>query len=382
MLPFVRMIKYGNIAPGDDGRFKIYSSDSMYLHDTYTDKLYASSATNWGTGTGVSSSKFILSAENVKRVLLENNSSDCQLYEEKGTGKVFITGNTKAFTGVTDRKTLWTECTTWITSGGINVSDIKYMSSFNDMKVNLITNDGTLYCCGANNNSNLSSFGDGTNINSFNTFKRVDTITSVKKAVGNIYLKEDNTLWGCGFNYYYQLGTGNQTSITGVTMIASDVIDFDVSYQSTFFIKSDNNLYACGKQFGAQYGNEFGTGGTSSSTDIQYKTPTLLSPGVYSLYTCVGNMASHIVKGDEVLYASGSNSSGQLGVGNNINQYSYTPSYTSFNTSCNLVRTPSGSLILTDTSKLYYCGASIVVMGGIAGQNVLNYTEVDMSFLQ
>ncbi|WPK19862.1 hypothetical protein [Salmonella phage SD-1_S14] len=165
-------------------------------------------------------------------------------------------------------------------------------------------------------------------------------------------------------------------------MISSDVIDFDVSYQSTFFIKSDNNLYACGKQFGAQYGNEFGTGGTSSSTDIQYKTPTLLSSGVYTLYTCVSNMASHIVKGDEVLYASGSNGFGQLGVGNNINQYSYTPSYTSFNSSCNLVRTPSGSLILTDTEKLYYCGYAMVVMGGIAGQNILSYTEVDMSFIQ
>ncbi|VVZ33402.1 Uncharacterised protein [Escherichia coli] len=141
-------------------------------------------------------------------------------------------------------------------------------------------------------------------------------------------------------------------------------------------------MYACGKQYGAQYGNEFGTGGTSTSTDIQYKTPTLLSTGVYGVYACVANMASHIVKADEVLYASGSNGFGQLGVGNNNNQYSYTPSYTSFNTSCNLVRTPSGSLILTDTSKLYYSGASFVVMGGSAGQNVLNYTEVDMSFVQ
>lgn len=382
MLPFVRLLEYGNKARTNDERFKIYSSGSMYLHDTLTHKLYASSASNWGTGTGVASSKFILCAENVQRVLLEDNSSDCQLYEEKGTGKVFITGNTKAFTGVTDRKTLWTDCTTWITSGGISVSDIEYMSSFNDMKVNLVLKDGTLYCCGANNVSNISSFGDGTNIDSFNTFKKVSTITSVKKAVGNIYLREDNTLWGCGFNYYYQLGTGNQTSITGVTMISSDVIDFDVSYQSTFFIKSDNNLYGCGKQYGAQYGNEFGTGGTSTSTDIQYKTPTLLSTGVYDVYACVGNMASHIVKADEVLYASGSNGGGQLGVGNNINQYSYTPSYTSFNSSCNLVRTPSGSLILTDTGKLYYCGYAIVVMGGIAGQNILNYTEVDMSFIQ
>lgn len=382
MLPFVRMFDYGNEAPTNSGRFKIYSSGSMYLHDTLTHKLYASSATNWGTGTGVASSKFILCAENVQRVLLEDNSSDCQLYEEKGTGKVFITGNTKAFTGVTDRKTLWTDCTTWITSGGISVSDIEYMSSFNDMKVNLVLKDGTLYCCGANNVSNISSFGDGTNIDSFNTFKKVSTITSVKKAVGNIYLREDNTLWGCGFNYYYQLGTGNKTSITGVTQISSDVIDFDVSFQSTFFIKSDNNLYGCGKQYGAQYGNEFGTGGTSTSTDIQYKTPTLLSTGVYGVYACVSNMASHIVKADEVLYASGSNRFGQLGVGNNINQYSYTPSYTSFNTSCNLVRTSSASLLLTDTGKLYYCGPSFVVMGGIVGQNILSYTEVDMSFLQ
>lgn len=182
MLPFVRMLEYGNIIPGPAGRFKIYSSDSMYLHDTYTNKLYASSATSDGTGTGIASNKFILCAENVKRVLLEDNSSDCQLYEEKGTGKVFITGNTKAFTGVNDSKTLWTDCTTWITSSGINVSDIKYMSSFYNMKVNLITNDGTLYCCGANNISNISSFGDGTNINSFNTFKRIGYYNFGKKS--------------------------------------------------------------------------------------------------------------------------------------------------------------------------------------------------------
>ncbi|WEM33568.1 BNR repeat domain protein [Escherichia phage EJP2] len=382
MLPFARILEYSNVAPTNDDRFKIYSSMSVYLHDTFTKKLYASSGSIYGTGTGVAASKFILCAENVKRVLLEDNSSDCQLYEEEGTGKVFMTGNTNAFTGVTDRKTLWTDCTTWITSSGITVSDIAYMSSFNNMKVNLVTNDGTLYCCGANNISNITSFGDGTNISSFNTFKKVSTITSVKKAVGNIYLRTDNTLWGCGFNYYYQLGTGDQVSITGVKQIASDVIDFNVSYQSTFFIKSDGNLYGCGKQYGAQYGNEFGTGGTSSSTDLQYKTPTLLSTGVSAVYTCVSNMASHIVKADEVLYASGGNGYGKLGVGNTINQYYYTPSYTSFNTSCNLVTTPSGTLLLDDKGKLYYCGIAMVAMGGLSTQSVPSYTEVDMSFVQ
>ncbi|MED6536197.1 hypothetical protein VWI13_01725 [Escherichia coli O157] len=382
MLPFVRLFDYGNeapIPPVPSTRYKIYSGGSaMYFHDTHTKKLYASSPVSHGTGTGGSSSKFILSAVNVKRVLLENNSSDCQLYEEDGTGKVFITGNTKAFTGVTDRKTLWTDCTTWITSSGINVSDIKYMSSYSDLKVNLITTDGTLYCCGLNNTSSRSSFGNGTNTNSYNTFVKIETISSVKKAVGNIYLKEDNTLWGCGANSYYQLGKDNQTSPSGVVRVAPDVIDVDVSYQSTFFIKTNNKLYGCGTQYGTSYGNEFGTGTTLK----QYKTATLLNSDVQKVHCCVGNMASHILRFGTTIFATGVNNGGQLGVGNLTNQFYYTQSYANFNSSYSLVLNNIGTLILTDEGKLFYTGFSNLVMGGSSGQYTAQYTAVDMSFLQ
>ncbi|MED6699258.1 hypothetical protein VWH97_05960 [Escherichia coli O157] len=382
MLPFVRMLDYGNIAPNPPDpstRFKIYSGGSaMYFHDTYTKNLYASAAVSQGTGTGVASSKFILSATNVKRVLLENNSSGCQLYEEDGTGKVFITGSPSAFSGSGAYYNTWTDCTSWITSSGINVSDIKYMSSYSDLKVNLITTDGTLYCCGTNSTSTRSSFGNGTNTNSFNAFVKIEAISSVKKAVGNIYLKEDNTLWGCGINTYYQLGTGNQTASTGVVRIQTNVIDVDVSYQSTFFIKDDNKLYACGTQYGVSYGNEFGTGTTLK----QYTTPTLLNSDVQNVHCCVGNMASHIRRFGTTIFATGVNTGGQLGVGNLTNQFYYTQSYANFNSSYSLVLNNIGSLILTDEGKLFYTGFSNLVMGGSSGQYTTRYTEVDMSFIQ
>lgn len=380
MLPFGRLVKYGNVVPPQIGRYKIYSSSaSLFLLDTQTHKLYSSSTLNYTSGTGNVEPKFVLSATNVKRLLLSDNSCAMQIYEDMN-GRAAMCGTRTAYSGVAnDNVLVWTDCTTWFTTVGLNVSDIQYMSGFYNLKLNVVMNNGDLWCSGKNNTSTTSSFGNNTNIDSFNKFTKITTISNVIKATGNIYLRADNTLWGCGINSYYQLGTGNQTSSISLILIASNVIDSNVGLQNTYYLTNNKELYGCGTQFGTTYGNEFGTG--RQGTAVQYKTPTVLFTDADGLAVCVGNMSTHVIQYNKV-FSSGNNALAQLSVGNRDNVYTYTQSFDNFQMDSSIVRTNVGTLILTADNKLYYSGRNDVVMGGTSTQFTTVFSEVDMSFIQ
>ena len=104
----------------------------------------------------------------------------------------------------------------------------------------ILKNDGTLWGCGRNNYGQLG-LGDTTNKT---TFTEITTNTDDIKSVycGNHHtfiLKNDDTLWGCGYNPEGELGLGdttNRTTFTQVITNADNIKSFPDQYEDIPFI--------------------------------------------------------------------------------------------------------------------------------------------------
>ena len=79
----------------------------------------------------------------------------------------------------------------------------------------------------------------------------------------SLILKNDNTLWGCGYNGYGRLGLGDDTSRTTFTQITTNVDNIKEIYCGgyyTFILKNDGTLWGCGQ-------NNFGQLGLGDTTN-------------------------------------------------------------------------------------------------------------------
>ena len=102
----------------------------------------------------------------------------------------------------------------------------------------ILKNDGTLWGCGYNSFGNLG-LGDTTDRNTFTQITtNTDDIKSVYCGYGyTLILKNDGTLWGCGLNNAGQLGLGdttNRTTFTQITINANDIKQVFCGYTHTF----------------------------------------------------------------------------------------------------------------------------------------------------
>lgn len=378
MIPFARMLEYGNKAAGKE--YKIYSSsNAVFILDLSTKKLYG---TGGGYSIGLDSnaiySTFTLCAENVKRVFGQGRSSSSNfvMYQSLDN-KIYAAGDTRILTG--DNINLpWTDKTSMFTSIGItNMDDIKDITCFYNLKINLVLNDGSLYCSGVNSTNQATSFGDGTDTNSMGAFRFISTIPDVKVADGNYYLTTGGLLYGTGRNNQYQLGDNSTVSINTLKQLSTDVMDFGVAISTAYYIKN-NTLYAMGTQLSATLGNELGAG--SSSTKTVFRTATVMSTDSTKIFTAVGNSAVHSISSSLLMRSTGINNGGQLSTGNSSGVFTLTTTKQIVGNDYQFVRCSGGTLLLDD-GKLYYCGYSNFVMGN-PGQMTLVLTEVPLSFMQ
>ena len=122
----------------------------------------------------------------------------------------------------------------------------------------ILKNDGTLWGCGWNKYGQLG-LGD---TNDRNTFTQITTnADDIKEIYWSSYhaliLKKDGTLWCCGGNNYGQLGLGdtaNRTTFTQIIANADDIKKIYCGADYTFILKDDDTLWACGRNdFGQLY---------------------------------------------------------------------------------------------------------------------------------
>ncbi len=124
-----------------------------------------------------------------------------------------------------------------------NVSNSSYL---------LLDNNNTLWGMGNNNSGNLGIIPVYSE-----TFEQVDTDVkqfSMSSMDSTIYQKTDGTLIGMGNNSGKQLGDipyveSEYLDSEGKTLVASDVLDMDISSSYSAIIKEDNSLWKVGTQY-------------------------------------------------------------------------------------------------------------------------------------
>ena len=146
----------------------------------------------------------------------------------------------------------------------------------------ILKNDGSLWSCGYNTNGQLG-LGDDSNRHAF-TQVTTNINNDVKQIacgqVHTIIIKNDGSVWACGYNANGQLGLGDTTNKNTFTQVTTN-INNDVKQIAacgeyyTFLLKNDGSAWACGLNAKGQLG--LGTSGTSN-----YKTTfTMIPRGLY-----------------------------------------------------------------------------------------------------
>jgi alpha-tubulin suppressor-like RCC1 family protein len=179
-----------------------------------------------------------------------------------------------------------------------------------------IKTDGTLWGWGSNGNGQL---GIGIvadplsprQIGAANNWKIVEA-----GSYYSIGLKKDGTLWGWGYNFSGILGTG---TVGGNRYVVGQIgTDTDWKSVSTSFdgghvlaIKNDETLWAWGSNFSGELGD---------GTQINRLVPTKISDNNNWQSISAGSDFSLAIKKDGTLWAWGNNGYGQLGDGTKISK--------------------------------------------------------------
>jgi alpha-tubulin suppressor-like RCC1 family protein len=183
----------------------------------------------------------------------------------------------------------------------------------------VVRSDGTLWAWG---NNQYGQLGDGTT-NSQKAPEQIGTATNWKSVwAGNsisFAIKTDGTLWAWGSNMNLQLGLGLNSSAPPVlspTQVgtAMNWQSVSVGYSGTLAVRSDGTLWA----WGTNSNGQLGLGPTSPP----YQVPNPVQAGTASNWKTVSTNAvsSFGVKTDGTLWAWGGDQSGVLGDGATVTQ--------------------------------------------------------------
>ena len=176
-----------------------------------------------------------------------------------------------------------------------------------------IKSDGTLWAWGANNYGQLGV----SSPSSSNVPVQVGSDSDWKDiACGSFHIlamKADSTLWSWGFNASGQLGQGNTTNITSPQQIGTDHdwVQIECGTVHSAAVKANGTLWMWGN-------NLYGQCGVGNNTDVLIPTQVgsantwkkIALGGVHTLGLLEENSQN-------VMYAWGYNSTGQLGLGTN-----------------------------------------------------------------
>jgi alpha-tubulin suppressor-like RCC1 family protein len=207
-----------------------------------------------------------------------------------------------------------------------------------------------------------------------------DSVTISKIAAGyehSFVLADDGKVYATGSNSGGQIGLGNQpnkNSFTEVTLpIGANIIDIAAGYKHSLVLSSDSKVYATG------YNNK-GQLGLGNNDNENNFTEVTLPTSANIIAIAAGDYHSLVLTSDGKVYATGSNSDGQLGLGNNDNKNSFTE--VTPPTNANIIDIAAGgdySFILTSDGKVYATGLNFYGQLGLSNNdNKSSFTEVTL----
>jgi alpha-tubulin suppressor-like RCC1 family protein len=143
-------------------------------------------------------------------------------------------------------------------------------------------------------------------------------------AIGHYHtmlIDQNDKLWGCGNNTAGQFGMGMYTTHylyipTEIPTRSVGIKNVFLSNQGTWILYEDNKLFASGYNANAALGL-IGSGPYYTFTEVIHPT------GLNWVYAHHGYLSSSLKDSNADFYVVGLNKYGQLGLGNNLNDYKY-----------------------------------------------------------
>jgi len=163
-----------------------------------------------------------------------------------------------------------------------------------------IKDDGTLWAWGQND---FGQLGDGTTVMRNTPVKIMENVQHVASGWGHtMVLDNTGVLWAWGYNAFGQIGDGTRVVRYLPTIIMEDVVYISAGQDHSLAIMSDNSLWSWGNNISGQLGD--------GTTDTQHK-PVLVLHDVR--YVSGGAQHTMAIRVDGSLYTWGRNLEGQLG---------------------------------------------------------------------
>lgn len=386
MLPFVRILEYGNIKPVYEPNIVKMVAPSAFLNNTLMllDKngyLWGIGGNNsgiFGLGNTTSQNTWVRIMTNVKNFWCCGNSAYNLV--QTNDNRFFYAG-TNLWTGASSNttSTSFVECTSYFEP--IGADNIKEIYT-NLRSVMLLTNSGVLYAIGDNGNYELGLVG----MNLITSFTQ--TNTNVKKYCSyynspSWIIKDDNTAWRCG-------STSNGTLLTGVAQTflqawtqynpgagqtCADIAGCN-GYLGIFMNtgSSPYPLYGIGSQGAGQLGNN-----NTSNTNKLTLAPPSISIALEDISdfeffkSYSANTRGIVYRSGNSLFGAGYNGYGQLGNNTTNNASGFVqvqmPSTMKFDSKTSLVAANDNSLFVFANNILYYTGMTPI--GTFIGTKVL-----------
>jgi alpha-tubulin suppressor-like RCC1 family protein len=237
-----------------------------------------------------------------------------------------------------------------------------------------ITTSGDLYGMGYNGDGqlgvDLGTDGGGSPVFcAFSPVKIASNVASASAAGGqSIYLTEAGDVYVTGDNSFGQLGNGSTTATKIPVKAASGAKAVAAGHGNLYYLATSGDLYGAGDNQYGQLGVTLAGGATRNTSFVH------IASGVTKMQAGEGHLLYLTTAGD--LYATGLNSSGQLGDGSQVNRP--TPVRVAQNVA-DMAAGAFHSLYLNDEGVLYAFGENETGALGIESALYKRRTPVDIA---
>ena len=362
MIPFARIVKYGNTVLPPKLSIKQLSCGSTHRALLYSDgELYtAGNGVNYKLGTGTTTN-YLQAWQHVNSdVDFVASGNNCTLIRKKD-GTYWHCGAKEAVYGVTSNNQIWTDCSVLFSTIQDSIVDI----SVGNFSTIVQTSTGDLYGIGSNNDYALGMSGVQTSF--VKIAEGVSKWSYTRDAC--MYIK-NGSMYRAGSNSSSKLGVVSSGIVVPFTEFQNPtgLICVDVCMQSDaiYVLYRDNSnvthLYNCGNNAG-----NLGRGNTSNVTTIS-EVPNW-SGKVVKFYNKlgIGNAIFHYI-GTDNIYSAGYNPSGQVGVGSTgslITTYTRSIGLPSLSNIQSIQIMGSNNTFAVCDDGVYWCGAAANANGTV-----------------
>ena len=371
MLPFARMVKYANIAPGPEpiefsNVLQQHYTNCMYLHSP-TNTLYGYGSNNFyqfGLGNSAAVASFTVLATRCAAFWLGVQGSLMIDLDNK----IYYTGSVAAFSDYGDATPVngylrtWTDVTASFNKIGVMANMIK--SVYIGESTRILLTDGRVIACGRNTNGECGS-GNQNSIPTLTVMTNMGEVIDMACSLqGTHYIKSNKQAWFCGKDNFGESGCGGSSVVYLNKFVISNVEHISTTYDVTWWFITGGSVYYSGV-------NSTGQAGNGTTTSVNQLTPirntsVTVDVSKYSTFICPSNMGNASIGAPMAQYApyvrsSGANSYGQEGNGTNTlvrtwNIFNLNAISGGYDNVLMASKDWSRTIIITKDYKLYACG--------------------------